>query len=544
MDQALPDIGEFNNAIFHKRNSLAYLLSFSMELMQADQAGLLYGTDGTGDCFLPPGQWDRGVIDQFSVRGMLRPLTRVFGRYYVRLTRLSPVHLFRTDPMGQRIEKDGVIAYTLRNHQEFYDSGVKILMIDAFSRQTMDSGVSQFAKVPVMSYDGVEFRPQKDICADTRIVKRFRSQNFMAAYIPDYGAIVLSTVRDDTLVHGDGTFEYGEGLKSRLNMLISCIETASLAFLGRVRGKSAAQMIWRKEKGFRRTLARLQKKESMLKVQEKQLWALGAVTPDQLNMPPKAVRNGVFAFMDMKGSVGLSKRLPPHGYFHILSCCHEIAAENAARFGCRLDNFIGDGVFFQNLSVFDLPGAYVPDISERLMLMTLLLASVLTEVQMLTSGRHRVDPQGKVYDLVKTHRIQIGFRAGMSRGRAQVGPLGSSQRKIITAIGEAVNLASRLESAGRANHIHITESMAEQLQDVQVSRETRTVYALSMRQPYGKERTDGTGFGFLDFYRSHFGITGEAMVEADEAGYKEFVGVRTRLLRCLPDSGPSVCPGI
>jgi len=243
MNQKLPDIALFNRAVFHKRNVLGFLLSFSRKLMKARQVGLIYGTDGSGSYFLPPGQWDRGKIDKFTVRGMMGVVHKFFGRFYVELTGQSPVYLYRTDEMGNRIEKDGVIAYTLRNHQEFYDKGIKILLIDDLeSSRGQSQSQSQFRTLSLVSYDGREFNTGKNIRSDIRLAGRFRAKNIIAAYIPDYGAIVFNTVSGDDFIDSEGYFIYKDALKFKLNLLISCIESASLAHLGRVRGKAGTRI--------------------------------------------------------------------------------------------------------------------------------------------------------------------------------------------------------------------------------------------------------------------------------------------------------------
>jgi len=510
--------------------------------MQARQACLLYGTDRSGSYFLPPGQWDRGKIDKFTVRGRMGFIHKFIGRFYIQLTGQSPIYLYRTDEMGNRIEKDGVIAYTLRNHQGFYDKGIKILLIDDLGSAD-DQVLSQFKTVSLVSYDGQEFNTGNHICTDTGIADRFRVENFVAAYIPDYGAIVFNTVSGSDLINSTGRFIYGDDLKLKLNLLISCIENASLAYLGRVRGKVGSQMIWRKERGLRQIAARLQEKERMLKEQETHLWTVGAVTPAQLNMPAVSVHDGVYGFMDMAGSVMVSKKLPPKDYFYLLNCCHEIAAENAGRFGCRVDNIIGDAVFFQNIPVLDLDKAYDPGPVERLMLMTLLLASILVEIRQLVTGRHPFDRERRVYGLIKYHRVDVGFRAGMNQGKAQVGALGSRKRKIVTAIGEAVDLASRLESSGRTNYIHTLGPLLTLLREAWVSKETRRVWEIvSSRADEGQWKIK-SGFYFFEFYKFFFNIKGEVARDIKKAGYKEFESTHTCLIRCLPDSDSDYCTG-
>jgi len=78
--------------------------------------------------------------------------------------------------------------------------------------------------------------------------------------------------------------------------------------------------------------------------------------------------------------------------------------------------------------------------------------------------------------------VDIGFRAGMNQGRAQVGALGSRKRKIVTAIGEAVDLASRLESSGRTHFIHTPAPLLKLLREAWVSKETRRIYDIAGAQ--------------------------------------------------------------
>lgn len=543
MSQKLPDIASFNRVVFHKRNVMGYLLSFSRKLMNARQACVLYGTDSSGSYFMPPGRWDRGKIDKFAVRGKIGFIHKFIGRFYIQLTGQSPVYLYRTDEMGNRVEKDGVIAYTLRNHQEFYDKGVKIVLMDDLGAAG-DHDLSQFRKVSLVSYDGKVFSSLNTISTDTRIANRFKAQNFVAAYIPDYGAIVFNTVSGENIISSTGCFIYDEPLKLKLDLLISCIENASLAYLGQVRGKAGTQLIWRKERGLRQSIAKIQEKERMLEEQEKHLWSVGAVTPDQLNMPAVSVHDGVYGFIDMAGSVGVSSKLPSKDYFYLLNCCHEIAAENAGRFGCRVDNIIGDAVFFQNVAVLDPENAYRPDPVERLMLMTLLLASVLVEIQKLVRGCHFFDRERRVYNLVKKYRIDVEFRAGMNMGKAQVGALGSRKRKIVTAIGEAVDLASRLESSGRINHIHTRAKLMTLLKEAWVTKEMRSAWNIALAQSEAGLWKTGRGFYFFDFYKAFFNIKGEVSLDVKNAGYKEFSTEHTCLIRCLTDSNSDFCPGI
>ena len=46
------------------------LLSISLDLLDAKQSGILYGTNETKIRFLPNSMWDRGVMDKLNGRGV------------------------------------------------------------------------------------------------------------------------------------------------------------------------------------------------------------------------------------------------------------------------------------------------------------------------------------------------------------------------------------------------------------------------------------------------------------------------------------------
>lgn len=534
------DTTGFDRRVFRCRDALGVMLGFSRRLMQARLAGLVYGTDASRSHYLPPSQWDRGIIDKFSGTGRAGIGFRLFGRQWARLWGVSPIHLYRLDELGERIPSDGVTAYTLRNHQAFYNRGIRILLIEPPEQK---GGKKDFEPWPVVSYDGRRFYPIENIRTNTTIVSRFKAENFITAYIPDYGAIVLSSVKGAVADDGTGRFCFDRRLKRRLDILISAIENASLAYLGTVKGRAAAKMIWRKERGLRRAAAALKDREAALKRQEKQLKAVGAVTPEQLNMAPVST-DGVYAFMDMVGSASISRQLPPREYVALLNHCHEIGADNAARFGCRVDNMIGDGIFFLSVYVFDDWQGYHPGPDERLMLMTLLLASVISDIRKLVTGSHPADRKQHVRHLVTHNSLDIGFRAGMTRGRTLVGPLGSRKRRIVTAVGESVDLAARLEATGLPNTIHMPGNLAAQLSDAWITRDTLYVHKLARTVEPAAQWNHDTGFPFLEFYRAVFNTAENPLSPRGGARCKEFSSPDTWVMSCLPQKDRDTCAGI
>lgn len=554
MNPLLPDLEKFEARIFHRKNVLASLLSFSLKTLGARQAGLIYGTDHTLASFLPPQQWDRGVMHKFNGQGMPGLLLRFFGKPMVRFKNLSPVPLYRTDRLGNQTNNEGVISYVLRNHHEFYEKGVKVLIIDNDLLEPQ-AGFPEVLHSSVMAYDGQGFTALSDLRVNRDIVRQFQSKNFIAAYIPDYGVIVFNTVDPELLSNTLGIYRYEPDLKKRLNTLISAIETASLAYLGLARGKPAAQIIWRKERELRRTAEQLKQKQVQLDAQKNYLRAAGGVTAEQLNMTALSISNGVYAFMDMVGSAFVRQCLRPRDYFLVLNLCHEIAAENAGRFACRVDNFIGDAVFFQNVSVFDDPEQpATPGLGERVMLMTCMLASVFNEIHRLKQGLHPMDREGRVVTLIKNHGVDIHFRAGLEYGTALVGPLGSRKRKIVTAIGQAVNTASRLESSGISDGIHITETILKILDHALVSRDTPIIQKIALDTPHGQWAKAREYIPFFDFFQNFFnlglcqgsqGLDSGVVQKRTRVSYKEFAPEVTYYIQCIPGPKDSrTCPGI
>lgn len=535
MKTVLPDLDTFERVVFKRKNALSLLLSFSLKLLRPRHVGLLYGTDKTNVTYLAPEKWDRGVMHKFNGAGFSGFILKLFGRWIVRFKGLSPVRLFKETSLGDRLENDGVISYVLRKHREFYGRGIKILIIDIPSTAHSNIGEA-YSNVSVLSYNGNRFRTIDDLKMNNAIARQFRSKNFVSAYVPDYGAIVFNTISEELLQKTNGKPMCNADFKKRLDTLISAIEMASLAHIGRAKGKQAAHIIWHKEKNLRRTAFQLQQKEIELEAQRQYLRAVGAVTEKQLNMEAINIPDGVYAFMDMVGSATIRKNFIPRDYFFILNLCHQIAADNAARFTCRVDNFMGDCVFIQNASPFDArncPSA--SGLQERLMLMIFAISSVVNQIHLLKTGRHPLDSDGVAKKLIEQAGSYLGFRAGIEIGPAMIGPLGSQKRKIVTAIGKSVNNASRLESSGVQEQIHISEPVMEILENAIISKDTQLLWQIVSPHLNFHGREMRSNIKFFSAYRHYFNLKAPVFVERKNVSYKEFFSTKTYLLRCVPE---------
>jgi len=533
MKPELPDIEKFERLVFQKRNTLDLLLSFSLRLIQARHAGMLLGTNKTYFKFLPPEKWDRGVMHKFDGKGISGLIFKYLGTAIVKRKGLSPVMLYRETQFGEKKESDGIISFVLRTHKEFYEKGLKIIIIDHLQDSLQGDGKGLVFSTH--SYDGKIFSRLPGLRINTAIVRQFEAKNFISAYVPDYGAIVFNTINEDLLLNEGDHFLNEEELTKRLDTLIAAIEMASIAYIGSAKGRQAAHIIWRKEKNLRKTAQELKHKATQLNAQKEYLKAVGAVDERQLNMEAVNITDGVYAFMDMVGSAHIRKKFQPRDYFLILNLCHQIAADNASRFSCRVDNFIGDSVFLVNASPFDEPGAHFPiSPHERVMLMIFTIASIFNEIHLLMSGLHPMDKGGRVKELIAGAKVSLGFRAGVEVGPAMIGPLGSRKRKIVTAIGKAVNNASRLESTGIQDEIHISEETLSLIQETCVTQDTRTIWKILLKSDcFNNHNSSGTYF--IDCYKHFFKINKDVIYDRKNIAYKEFSKDISFMIKCLPD---------
>ncbi len=552
MTKILPRMDKFERAVFEKRDAFSTLLGFSIDLMGAKQAGLLYGTNHSRELFVSPDQWDRGVIHRFKGRGITGLYLRLFGKAIIRFKGLSPVALYRQDSPGKISNNDGIIAYLLRNYRDFYESGVKIVIVRQISGNFRDG---EFLNLPVLSYNGKGFSPLFDLKVNSAITTQFIVTNFIGAYVPDYGALMVDTVDPRLLEWESGQFVHDLELKRRLDRLIQAIETASLACLRHVNGQRAVEALRRKEKALRALAAELKKKQADVERQKNYLMAVGAVTETMVNMEPVRVDDGVYAFVDMVGSTRIRDFYSPRDFFFMTNQFREIAANLTACFACRLDNFIGDAVCLQSASVFDPESLdYAPTIHERAVLMTLLLVSFFRQIDLLVQGLHPMDPHQRVHSLLEQEKRCLEFRSGVEAGPATIGPIGSMKRRMVTAIGEAVDRAARLESSGVPNKIHLSPTVMRLLNEATISPSARLVHSImdglhpELASLYEQERdileTRGS-IRFMDFYRAGFPPSQPVVTRRNHVCYKEFSSEQTYLLDWNKQSGSSnICLGI
>ncbi len=154
----------------------------------------------------------------------------------------------------------------------------------------------------------------------------------------------------------------------------------------------------------------------------------------------------VILFSDIRGFTTFSEKNLPYDVVHILNrYFHEMGAVISNN-GGYIDNYIGDGI----MALFGVDDA--PDAPFR---------AVKAGLEML-EALETLNPY-----VESVYKTQLNIGIGIHYGEAVVGTIGAADKKKETAIGDAVNLASRIESANKTvgTRLLISEETYHHVQD-------------------------------------------------------------------------------
>ena len=147
-------------------------------------------------------------------------------------------------------------------------------------------------------------------------------------------------------------------------------------------------------------------------------------------------------FTDIRGFTALSEKLSPHEVVAMLNSYLGGMTESVLKYKGVLDKYIGDCI----MAVYNSP--------------------LRQEDHKLNAIKTALDMQKVVARISKTKNVpKVQCGVGINTGKAVVGNIGSEKRMDYTAIGDSVNLASRLCSVAKGGQIIIPEHLYKELKD-------------------------------------------------------------------------------
>lgn len=136
-------------------------------------------------------------------------------------------------------------------------------------------------------------------------------------------------------------------------------------------------------------------------------------------------------FADLSGYTAISEGMDPEAVKQLIDGVLRRLAEEVVRFGGTVDKYIGDNV----MAIFGAPVAHEDD-EERAVRAALGMQAAMGEINEALTGRH-----GATLEL----------RVGINTGEVLAGALGDGY----TVIGDTVNVAARLQAAGRRGTVTV-----------------------------------------------------------------------------------------
>jgi len=137
-------------------------------------------------------------------------------------------------------------------------------------------------------------------------------------------------------------------------------------------------------------------------------------------------RTVTILFADLRGSTALAERLEPEAAVSVLNTYLRLMARAVIDRGGILDKFLGDGL----MAIFGV----VDDASQGADAAAACALDIRREVERVNAERERAGEPA------------VGFGVGIHTGDVVLGAVGLPERSDYTALGDAVNTASRMES--------------------------------------------------------------------------------------------------
>ena len=136
-------------------------------------------------------------------------------------------------------------------------------------------------------------------------------------------------------------------------------------------------------------------------------------------------------FADISGFTAMSEKLDPEQVRSLMNACFDHLTPTIEKYDGVVDKFIGDEI----MALFGAPAAHEND-PERALRAALEMAERLAEFN-------------------AQHHIELGLHFGINTGMVIAGGIGSQQQQQYSVMGDAVNVASRLEDASDRGEIFV-----------------------------------------------------------------------------------------
>ncbi len=151
---------------------------------------------------------------------------------------------------------------------------------------------------------------------------------------------------------------------------------------------------------------------------------MGKVVPNSIDQEKQIA----ILFADIRGFTTFSEKLLPYDVIYVLNRYFRKMGQVISRHDGMINNYMGDGL----MALFGLENSQ--QAAEK---------SVRAALEMI-EAMEKFNPH---LEMLYQQNLQIGI--GIHYGSVVIGEVGSSDNKRVTAIGDAVNLASRIESANK-----------------------------------------------------------------------------------------------
>ncbi len=151
-------------------------------------------------------------------------------------------------------------------------------------------------------------------------------------------------------------------------------------------------------------------------------------------------------FADLRGFTSFAESLLPYDVVHVLNRFYALAGGVMERHGGTIATYMGDGF----MALFGVTAGEVPALRA--------VRAGLDLIEAVAGWRSYLE-------LLHGRGLQVSV--GVHTGRAVVGSLGAGPSRIVTAVGDVVNTAARIEQANRAfgTRLLVSEEVARALGD-------------------------------------------------------------------------------